>query len=435
MRMFSLQGKLLLSVFISTLVGLAAGFTGSLLISSWLINLLIAIFFGLLACVVTISLFPRLLFQRIEALEGGLLNLMDGDYSATITRCGSDELDQVVDYYNQAVEQLRSERQTLYQRELLLDTVIQNSNLALVLTDSHERIVYANSQANQLFCNGEAVQGLYLQQVLAKAPEKFREMIAQGQDGLISITEKATPEVYYLSVGKFVLNTVEHTLYLVKQVTRELSRKEVEIWKRVIGIISHELNNSLAPISSMANSGKRLLDKGQTEKLAIVFDTIIERSLHLNQFIQDYSRLAKLPKPRMQEVVWTDLVERIYQQFPFSVVGELPESVAYFDVAQIEQALINLLKNAHESGSAEQDVALSIEINTLITIAVLDRGKGIGKDVMENILLPFYTTKVKGSGVGLPLCREIVEAHGGKLVVLQRDGGGVKATLVLPILN
>ena len=432
MRLFSLQGKILLSVFLSSVLGILAVVAGNYFGVPQFVSLLSGVALALVACFTSVGLFTRRIFLRLQALQGGLLNLLDGDYSTSITRDGTDELDELVDYYNQVSEKLRRERQSLYQRELLLDTVIQNSNLALLLTDSHQRIVYANSQASQFFCDGDAVQGLFLQQLLEKAPENFRVMIAEGKDGLVSITEGSIPEVYHLSVGKFVLNTEEHKLYLIKQLTRDIGRKEIETWKKVIRVISHELNNSLAPISSMANTGKILLEKQQTEKLAMVFDTITERSNHLKHFIQDYIRLAKLPEPKIKEVAWSELVERLCQQYRFELLGDLPASVAYFDLGQMEQALINLLKNAHESESAVEDIQLSISQGREIVMTVLDRGRGISKATMENMLLPFYTTKPNGSGVGLPLCREIVEAHGGTMVVLQRQAGGVEARLVLP---
>jgi Signal transduction histidine kinase involved in nitrogen fixation and metabolism regulation len=432
MRLFSLQGKILLSVFLSSVLGILAVVAGNYFGVPQFVSLLSGVALALVACFTSVGLFTRRIFLRLQALQGGLLNLLDGDYSTSITRDGTDELDELVDYYNQVSEKLRRERQSLYQRELLLDTVIQNSNLALLLTDSHQRIVYANSQASQFFCDGDAVQGLFLQQLLEKAPENFRVMIAEGKDGLVSITEGSIPEVYHLSVGKFVLNTEEHKLYLIKQLTRDIGRKEIETWKKVIRVISHELNNSLAPISSMANTGKILLEKQQTEKLAMVFDTITERSNHLKHFIQDYIRLAKLPEPKIKEVAWSELVERLCQQYRFELIGDLPASVAYFDLGQMEQALINLLKNAHESESAVEDIQLSISQGREIVMTVLDRGRGISKATMENMLLPFYTTKPNGSGVGLPLCREIVEAHGGTMVVLQRQAGGVEARLVLP---
>jgi len=193
MRLFSLQGKILLSVFLSSVLGILAVVAGNYFGVPQFVSLLSGVALALVACFTSVGLFTRRIFLRLQALQGGLLNLLDGDYSTSITRDGTDELDELVDYYNQVSEKLRRERQSLYQRELLLDTVIQNSNLALLLTDSHQRIVYANSQASQFFCDGDAVQGLFLQQLLEKAPENFRVMIAEGKDGLVSITEGQSP--------------------------------------------------------------------------------------------------------------------------------------------------------------------------------------------------------------------------------------------------
>ncbi|SMF17525.1 Histidine kinase-, DNA gyrase B-, and HSP90-like ATPase [Alteromonadaceae bacterium Bs31] len=435
MKVFSLQGKVLVAVSAGCGLGVVLSFFFARMGFPLLVHIPLALAAALSLSVLLVGLFTRQTHLRINALQSGMLNLLDSDYSTSIVPGHADELDETVKLYNQVVDKLRRERQALYQRELLLDTVIQNSNLALLLTDSHQRIVYANSQASEFFTKGEAVQGLFLSQLMEKLPESIRDMLAAEKDGLFSLFENESTEVYHLSTGRFVLNAEQLTLYLFKQLTRDISQKEIETWKKVIRVISHELNNSLAPISSMANSGRLMLEKNQIDKLGMVFETITERSLHLQGFIEAYIRLAKLPEPNMEAANWHNLIARLQQHFSFSIRGELPKTEAIFDVGQIEQAIINLLKNAHESGSPVDDICLSVKQSKNIEICVLDRGKGINNTALENMLLPFYTTKPNGSGVGLPLCREIIEAHGGKLIVLQRERGGIEAKLVMPLLS
>jgi signal transduction histidine kinase len=132
-------------------------------------------------------------------------------------------------------------------------------------------------------------------------------------------------------------------------------------------------------------------------------------------------------------VPWTDIVTALAAQVSFRLDGPLPDEPARIDRAQLEQALINLLKNAHESGSRAEDVVLQIRrAQHLVRIEVLDRGSGMNDAVLTNALVPFYSTKRSGTGLGLALAREIAEAHGGRITLANRDHGGLIVTLILP---
>ena len=371
--------------------------------------------------------------RSIRAVADGISSLKDRDFSVSVTASTGDEVGDLTREYNSLGERLRQERLDLYQRELLLDTVVQTTPLALVLTNANDAIVFGNIAARQLFAAGRKLEGLAFGSLLAQAPAPLREAVESGVDTLFTVEVAGEAEVFHVSHRPFTLNSQPHRLLLFKQLTREMAAQEVAIWKKVIRVIAHELNNSLAPITSLAHSGRALAAAPDTERLTRVFSTIEERASHLALFIDGYARFAKLPRPRPAPVPWKALLSGLQDSLSFRVVEPLPVREGWFDATQIEQVLINLIKNAIESGSPEDEVTVAaFERHGGVTIEVADRGSGLAGEVLRDALLPFYSTKPKGTGLGLTLCREIVDAHGGRLSIANREGGGAIVTVWLP---
>jgi two-component system, NtrC family, nitrogen regulation sensor histidine kinase NtrY len=371
--------------------------------------------------------------RTIRAVTDGIGSLRDRDFSVSVTPTGPDEIGDLTAEYNALGDSLRRERLDLYQRELLLDTVVQTTPLALVLTNQNDHIVFGNIAARQLFRAGRKVEGLKFEPLLAAAPQPMREAVESGADTLFTVSEGSEAEIFHVSNRPFTLNSQPHRLLLFKQLTREMAAAEVSIWKKVIRVIAHELNNSLAPITSLAHSGREIAGAPDGERLSRVFSTIEERASHLATFIDGYARFAKLPRPRPAAVSWGPMLAGLKDSLSFRILQPLPRSEGWVDAPQIEQVLINLIKNAIESGSPEDEVTVGIaERNGGTAIEVRDRGAGLSEDVLRDALLPFYSTKPKGTGLGLTLCREIVDAHGGRLSIANRDGGGAVVTVWLP---
>lgn len=369
----------------------------------------------------------------VRAVRDAVMSLRDHDFSVSIGTPDDAELQQLAQAYNSLGDLLRRERLDLYQRELLLDTVIQATPLSMVLTDRSGRIAYSNVAARQLLHNGRKLEGLEFAAVLAHSPAPLRDALTSGTDTLFTMDVGGEPQVYHLSQRSFMLNARPHQLTLLKQLTRELAAQEVAVWKKVIRVIAHELNNSLAPITSLAHSGQLMAEEAADERLRRVFETIGERAAHLATFIDGYARFAKLPRPRPARVSWAQFLARLEGTACFRIAGRLPEDAATFDERQFEQVMINLLKNATESGSAPDEITVGVErITTGFRVEVADRGSGLSEDTLRDALLPFYSTKPTGTGLGLTLCREIVEAHGGRLSLANRAGGGALVTMWLP---
>lgn len=370
----------------------------------------------------------------LRAVSDGLLSFRERDLGLKLAVDAGGPFGEIQDRFNALAEALRTEHNELYQHEILFSTVIEAAPLALLIHDEAQTVVLANGAARDLFSEGRRLEGQRFDQLLPTCPSEFCEAIKNSEDVIFSLDHRGETETFHLSKRYFEINTQQHTLLMLRPMTRELVRQEIEVWKKTIRVISHELNNSLAPISSLVHSARLIADKPEhTHRLGQVFSTIEERVGHLTEFLEGYARFARLPKPKKETVEWAPFLGRLRPLFPFALPAQIPSRRATFDPTQLEQVLINLLKNAVESGSPTEGIALEIvEEDGGFLLRVIDRGQGMTDEVLRKALLPFYTTKATGSGLGLPLAREIIEGHGGHLALQRREGGGIAVSLWLP---
>jgi two-component system, NtrC family, nitrogen regulation sensor histidine kinase NtrY len=429
----SLKAKLALLLIVIVAISAAMGAWAVRWFGNSLLSWMVVVAVSLLPLLWLSSRIMRPIGQMLRALSGTVASYREGDFSLSLVADRDDELGELMTAHNELAAALRQQRAHLVQRELLLDTVMQNSPVALVLVDANDRIAYANIASRHLLSEGRSLQGLRFREALTRAPTALQGAAAEEGDSLFSTEIEGVEETFHLSQRAFILQGRTFRLYLLKRLTRELSRQEVSTWKKLIRVLSHELNNSLGPLSSLAHSGAEIARRGDYAALPTVFSAIAERAEHLHQFVSGYAAFAKLPAPRPEQVPWQQFVADLKGQQSFTYTDPLPQKPGWFDRVQVEQALINLLKNAHEAGGASGEVELSIVCaGGDQRIEVRDRGSGMSQTVLSQALLPFYSTKRSGTGLGLALAREIAEAHGGRIQLANREGGGLTVALDLP---
>jgi nitrogen fixation/metabolism regulation signal transduction histidine kinase len=331
-----------------------------------------------------------------------------------------------------------SARADLAQGDAMLRAVGDHAPMAIVVLTDAGRVELLNGEARELFFEGRQPDAdADFLALLAAGPETLRRAVVAERDELFTVDEDGAREIYHLAKRHFTLGGGIYTLLMVRRLTEELGRQEIEAWRRIIRVMAHEVNNSLAPVSSLVHSGRLLgRDAPEAAKLERVFEGIKERAEHLRVFLARYAELARLPTPRPADVAWGPFLDRLAALFPTASVRLAEGSLAsaWFDAALLEQVTINLLKNAEEAGGDAAEVALEAETlaDGSARLCVVDRGQGLSDEVMGSLFVPFYSTKERGSGVGLSLCREIVEAHGGRIRLRNRDGGGAEVTVRVP---
>jgi two-component system, NtrC family, nitrogen regulation sensor histidine kinase NtrY len=316
-------------------------------------------------------------------------------------------------------------------KEVLLQTVVDTAPIAIVLFTDAGRITFTNRSARELFFEGAVVDGQNFLSMVERASLPLRQALLSSSGELFTVEVDGGEETFHLSKQE----VDGQTLIAVRNVTQEINRQDIGTLKKVIRVIAHEINNSLGPIASLLGSAKLILQRPEPiPRLAPILETIEERALHLRSFLDGYAKLAKLPQPQIATVAWAPFLEGLSGLWPELRIARSPERSGVFDRAQIQQAIINLVKNAYEAGGPSADVELAIETPPEggARIAVLDRGKGMSDEAIQNAFFSFFTSKPGGSGLGLALCREIVELHRGRLRLARREGGGMAVSIWLP---
>jgi two-component system, NtrC family, nitrogen regulation sensor histidine kinase NtrY len=381
--------------------------------------------------------------RPLQTMANLLAALREGDFAVRARGARRDEaLGDVMAEINTLSRTLQEQRLSALEATTLLRTVMEEIDIAIFAFDAEKKLRLAN-HAGQI--------------LLAKPAERILGRDA-AELGLAECLTGDTARILTLSfpgaTGRWGMRRSQfreggrpHHLIVIADLSRTLREEELQAWQRIVRVLGHELNNSLAPIKSIATSLGTMLKSPKRaadweEDMRGGLDIIATRAEMLARFMQAYARFARLPQPTLAPTPLAPLVRRVVgleTRLPVGVEAG-PDLTLACDAAQIEQLVINLVKNAVEA-AMEQRVTTRPNAGAFVTwvrdgrtleLRVIDDGPGVAQ--ATNLFVPFFTTKPEGSGIGLVLCRQIAENHGGTLTLANRaDANGCVATLRLPL--
>lgn len=377
--------------------------------------------------------------RPLQALSNLLAALREGDYSLRFRSASPDDsLGLALEEANALADTLRTQRLDALEAGALLRKIMSEIDVAVFAFDEADHLVLTNRAGARLLgapperLSGRPADALGLGPCL------------EGDDG-----PRTFDAVFPGGGGRWELRRTSfrqggrpHRLLVLTDLGRALREEERQAWQRLIRVLSHEINNSLAPIKSIAASlrdalGREPHDHELERDMESGLSVIASRAEALGRFMGSYARLARLPPPRPVAVDVTALVRRVAAletRLPVRV-QEGPDLAIRADADQLEQLLINLLTNAVDAsieGGGQVCVGWARR-NGQLQLWIDDDGDGIADTA--NLFVPFYSTKPRGTGIGLVLSRQIAEAHGGTVTLRNRDAGGCRAELRLPIVT
>ncbi|WP_019029677.1 sensor histidine kinase [Colwellia piezophila] len=366
------------------------------------------------------------LANLIEALNIGDFSLRG---KAEVGQSGHSDLIRQV---NKLADSLTTARYDFKESQLLLAKVIKQIKVAIIACDQQGKITMVNPET-------ELLLGLNESKLRHKtlADVNLGQLSELSSNSIEKLTFGSRTARWHIFKDGFRDQGKQHSLYIFSDLDLLLSQQEQEAWKNLVRVLSHEINNSLAPIISLASTLDKLtarsdIEREDKEDIQLGLKVIQDRATSLKHFLAGYRVLTHLPKPKLQSVDIIPVIEQLVSLLNYPVNLSLPSKMELLiDVAQFEQCLINLLKNAHEASEKNSEIDLLIKVKAnQVLLYILDKGPGIQN--LDNIFVPLFTTKAEGTGIGLSLCKQIIEGHQGQLRLSNRAEGGCQVEINLP---
>ncbi len=409
----------------------------------WLVSFWLA-----LALVITLVNLVKYVERSRRELAYFLLAIKQGDFTNTYHYKKQSDLNYAFHEINTVMKELRNEKAS---NLLYLQTVVEHVRVAVLCFDADYKVQLVNKAARELFQRPHLTSVNSLSIVSPQVVEKIQSM-ESGERELIKVQIGGHLNNLSVLVTTFKLQGETFKLVSFQDIKNELEEKELDSWQKLIRVLTHEIKNSVIPISTLSDVILQMikdgdetpdlskLDEESVEDLIGGLETIETRSKGLANFVKTYDQLTKLPQPEFQVVNVAKMIERVQNLFKPDLEHRKirmhvfsPEKLeVQADPDLIDQILINLVKNAMEALEGQASPVIRItaaEGENGVTLQIRDNGPGIPDEILENIFVPFYTTKESGSGIGLSLSRQIMRLHRGNLTVQSEVGEGTSFVL------
>lgn len=387
-----------------------------------------------------------------KELSRFLLSIKYSDFSQTFTTKGMGSSFEQLEYaFNQVMEKFKVTRSEKEESLRYLQTIMQHIDVGLISYDTSGKVEVINNAAKKLLGISYLTNMNDLNRISANLSQTLLKL-KSGEKTTIKIVDNEELIQLIISATEFRMRGKDYTLISIQNIQTELEEKEMEAWQKLIRVLTHEIMNSVTPISSLAGTVHGMLaasngddgnvDKESIDDIRMAVNTIQKRSDGLIHFVNNYRNLTRIPKPNFAIFPVKDLFSGIRKlmepnlagtgiKFDMDVIPQTLEVTA--DYEMIEQVLLNILNNAvHALANTPQpEINMIAHINERgkVIIRVADNGPGISQDVQDKIFIPFFSTKKDGSGIGLSLSRQIVRAHGGNIRVTSVPGKETVFTL------
>lgn len=371
-----------------------------------------------LIALVYLFIFYRKTVRPLQSISNGMDLLREQDFSSRLRKVGQMEADRVVSIFNKMMEQLKSERLRLREQNQFLDLLIKASPLGVVVLDYDKRITDVNPAAAKILgindvddLKGETIINVKDQTLFDLSSVPMHETRSIGlNDGT----------VYKCTLESFIDRGFPRSFYLIESLTEEVRRAEKKAYEKVIRMISHEVNNTTAGITSTLDTViKELEPVSETQDLRQAMQICVERCYGMSHFITNFADVVKIPDADRVVVDVNNLIVSIIRFMEVMCLtrnikltfhaDEMMQPIS-LDASLFEQALLNIIKNSVESINEGGEIILTTDAE-LGTLEIADNGKGISKDVEQKLFSPFFSNKPKGQGIGLLFVREVLSQH------------------------
>lgn len=355
----------------------------------------------------------KLLMQGTEAIR-------DRDFNIKFVRTGKYEMDNLIDVYNQMIDELRQERTKQEEQHFFLDKLIQTSPTGIIILDFDENIQQVNPKALLLLeLSEEQLLSKNLHELIHPLFQQISD-INSGTSKTITINGTST---YKISKSHFIDRGFPRHFIMIEELTAEILAAEKKAYGKVIRIMAHEVNNSLGAVNSIIQSmlaAKKIWAAPGNETLKQALEVAVQRNYNLNTFMRNYADLVRLPSPQRKKI---DLTRVIHHVSALMAVRAREKKIAFIqpennsplyiiaDEQQMEQVLINILKNAIEAVESNGIIEFKTDHQSG-TLSIIDNGRGIGPEEADQLFSLFYSSKKDGQGIGLTLIKEILINHG-----------------------